>query len=130
MPGVFEKLRRNRRNIHQLHLIKMNTRSILSMMSKLGSADLINDMVGMSWYHVPQGKYELRIEAEGYKTQIMRVPIPPATANVIDFGIVLSKGDGTLVYGKGPTLAEMGDQIAKLTATIEELKKQIEEIKK
>src|SRR5271166_1823246 len=33
MSGVFEKLRRNRRNIHQLRLIKMNTRSILSVMS-------------------------------------------------------------------------------------------------
>ena len=35
MSGVFEKLRRNRRNIHQLRLIKMNTRSILAVRSRL-----------------------------------------------------------------------------------------------
>jgi len=69
----------------------------------------------VSFEKVPVGDYELRIEAAGYQTQIYHAHVAMGQQTIFDS--ISPKGEGTQIWGKGPTLSELIERLAKLEAT-------------
>lgn len=95
--------------------------SLIPVSGKVGYSGSYGGFSLIAWDHVPAGEYELLVEANGFKQWRQHIFVPERST--LDFNIVLTKGAGVVVFGKGPTWEQLVERIAKLEDTINELKK-------
>ena len=67
----------------------------------------------MEFKQLPLSTYEVRVECPGWKTVVRRV-ILSDTDKAQALQLRMTKGDGTVVLGSGPSLQELEDRIKSL----------------
>lgn len=91
----------------------------LSQSGKIVRSGSATDGINITWESVPEGDYELIIEAKGHNSLNMPVHIVIGDTNC--YASRAPVGEGVLYFGKTPSMQQLLERINKLEDTVKEL---------